>query len=66
MSARFCLEDRSFWHSHGVKEIIKFEDDEDVQNRTHRTAVPSRYVTVPADYFYDDADDVDLTPENKY
>jgi hypothetical protein len=31
----------------------------------HRTVVPSRYVTIPADYFYDDADDVDLTPENK-
>jgi hypothetical protein len=28
--------------------------------------VPSRYVIpIPADYFYDDADDVDLTPPEK-
>jgi hypothetical protein len=50
-----------------VKEIIvKFEDDEDAQNRTPHRRVPSRYVIpIPADYFYDDADDVDLTPAEK-
>ncbi|GKY91922.1 hypothetical protein MPSEU_000163800 [Mayamaea pseudoterrestris] len=47
-----------------VKEIIvKFEDDEDAQGRTPHRRVPSRYVIpLPADYFYDEADDVDLVP----
>eukprot|EP00934_Nitzschia_sp_Nitz4_P006840 Nitzschia sp. Nitz4//scaffold5_size260463//59942//60883//NITZ4_000957-RA/size260463-processed-gene-0.60-mRNA-1//1//CDS//3329555265//6830//frame0 len=47
-----------------VKEIIvKFEDDEDSQGRTPHRRVPSRYVIpVPSQYFYDEADDVDLSP----
>jgi hypothetical protein len=47
-----------------VKEIVvKFEDDEDAQARTPHRRVPSRYVIpLPKDYFYDEADDVDLTP----
>lgn len=46
-----------------VKEIIvKFEDDEDAQGRTPHRRVPARYVIpVPADYFYDEAEDVDLS-----
>ena len=47
-----------------VKEIIvKFEDDEDHSGRTPHRRVPSRYVIpVPVDYFYDEMEDVDLTP----
>ena len=47
-----------------VKEIIvKFEDDEDEQGHTPNRRVPARYVIpIPADYFYEEADDVDLTP----
>uniref|UniRef100_A0A7S2YU48 SGF29 C-terminal domain-containing protein n=1 Tax=Entomoneis paludosa TaxID=265537 RepID=A0A7S2YU48_9STRA len=47
-----------------VKEIIvKFEDDEDAQGRTPHRRVPSRYVIpIPQEYFYDETDDVDLTP----
>jgi SGF29 tudor-like domain len=46
-----------------VKEmIVKFEDDEDTNNRTPHRRVPARYVIpIPADYFYDEAEDVDLT-----
>jgi len=46
-----------------VKEIIvKFEDDEDAQGRTPHRRVPARYVIpIPADYFYEDAEDVDLS-----
>lgn len=47
-----------------VKEIIvKFEDDEDNSGKTPHRRVPSRYVIpVPQQYFYDEAEDVDLTP----
>ena len=47
-----------------VKEmIVKFEDDEDNQGRTPHRRVPSRYVIpLPADYFYDEMEDVDLEP----
>lgn len=47
-----------------VKELIlKFEDDEDENGRTPFRRVPSRYVIpVPSKYFYEDDDDVDLTP----
>jgi hypothetical protein len=47
-----------------VKEIIvKFEDDEDEQGHTPNRRVPARYVIpIPSDYFYEEADDVDLTP----
>lgn len=46
-----------------VKEIIvKFEDDEDSQGRTPNRRVPARYVIpIPADYFYEESDDVDLS-----
>ena len=46
-----------------VKEIIvKFEDDEDAQGRTPHRRVPARYVIpIPADYFYEESDDVDLS-----
>lgn len=46
-----------------VREIIvKFEDDEDAAGRTPHRRVPARYVIpIPADYFYDEAEDVDLT-----
>ena len=46
-----------------VKEmIVKFEDDEDANGRTPHRRVPARYVIpIPADYFYDEADDIDLT-----
>jgi len=46
-----------------VKEmIVKFEDDEDANGRTPHRRVPARYVIpIPANYFYDEADDVDLT-----
>ena len=47
-----------------VKEIIvRFEDDEDQQGRTPHRRVPSRYVIpIPAQYFYDESEDVDFTP----
>jgi SAGA-associated factor 29 len=47
-----------------VKEIIvKFEDDEDAGGRTPHRRVPARYVIpLPAVYFFDDAEDVDLAP----
>lgn len=47
-----------------VKEVIvKFDDDEDSNGRTPHRRVPSRYVIpVPGDYFYDENEDVDLTP----
>merc|ERR1719491_2376672 len=47
-----------------VKELIlKFEDDEDEVGRTPHRRVPSRYVIpLPAAYFHEDDDDVDLTP----
>lgn len=47
-----------------VKEIIvKFEDDEDQQGRTPHRRVPARYVIpLPSQYFYDDEEDVDLSP----
>ena len=47
-----------------VKEIIvKFEDDEDGSGKTPHRRVPSRYVIpVPSQYFYEEAEDVDLTP----
>jgi SAGA-associated factor 29 len=42
--------------------IVKFEDDEDQQGRTPHRRVPSRYVIpLPVNYFYDDAEDVDLS-----
>jgi SAGA-associated factor 29 len=46
-----------------VKEmIVKFEDDEDANGRTPHRRVPARYVIpIPSDYFYDSAEDVDLT-----
>lgn len=49
-----------------VKEIIvKFEDDEDSAGRTPHRRVPSRYVIpIPTQYFYDESDDVDLSPPN--
>ena len=45
-----------------VKEmIVKFEDDEDANGRTPHRRVPARYVIpIPADYFYDEFEDVDL------
>lgn len=48
-----------------VKELIlKFEDDEEAGKTPHRR-VPSRYVIpLPQSYFYEDDDDVDLTPPN--
>ncbi|CAB9511559.1 SGF29 tudor-like domain [Seminavis robusta] len=47
-----------------VKEIIvKFEDDEDQQGRTPHRRVPARYVIpIPNQYFYDESEDVDLSP----
>lgn len=46
--------------------IVKFEDDEDEQKRTPHRRVPSRYVIpLPVEYFYEEADDVDLTPPGK-
>ena len=46
-----------------VREIVvKFEDDEDAQGNTPHRRVPSRYVIpIPADYFYEEAEDVDLS-----
>jgi SAGA-associated factor 29 len=47
-----------------VKEVIvKFEDDEASNGRTPHRRVPSRFVIpVPVNYFYDENEDVDLTP----
>jgi SAGA-associated factor 29 len=46
--------------------IVKFEDDEDDKGRTPHRRVPSRYVIpLPSEYFYEEAEDVDLTPPNK-
>jgi hypothetical protein len=46
--------------------IVKFEDDEDDQSRTPHRRVPSRYVIpIPSQYFYEEAEDVDLTPPSK-
>ena len=48
-----------------VKEIVvQFEDDEDaVTGKTPMRRVPSRYVIpVPSAYFYDEREDVDLSP----
>ena len=47
-----------------VKEVIvKFDDDEDQYGRTPHRRVPSRYVIpAPVDYFYDENEDVDLSP----
>ena len=43
--------------------VVKFEDDEDGAGRTPHRRVPSRYVIpLPSEYFYDAAEDVDLTP----
>ena len=40
--------------------IVKFEDDEE-NGRTPHRRVPARYVIpIPANYFYDEADDIDL------
>ncbi|VEU41541.1 unnamed protein product [Pseudo-nitzschia multistriata] len=49
-----------------VKEIVvQFEDDEDaVTGKTPKRRVPSRYVIpVPSAYFYDEHEDVDLSPQ---
>ena len=41
--------------------IVKFEDDEDANGRTPHRRVPARYVIpIPADYFYDETEDIDL------
>jgi SAGA-associated factor 29 len=50
-----------------VKEVIvKFEDDEDEHGETPHRRVPSRFVIpVPSEYFYEEDDDVDLTPPTK-
>lgn len=46
-----------------VKEmIVRFEDDEDANGRTPHRRVPARYVIpTPQNYFYNEADDIDLT-----
>jgi hypothetical protein len=46
-----------------VKEVIvKFEDDEDGSGKTPHRRVPARYVIpIPADYFYDEIEDVDMS-----
>ena len=45
--------------------IVKFEDDEDDQGRTPHRRVPSRYVIpIPSQYFYEECDDVELTPQS--
>ena len=48
-----------------VKEIVvQFDDDEDATTgKTPKRRVPSRYVIpVPSAYFYDEHEDVDLSP----
>jgi SGF29 tudor-like domain len=49
--------------------IVKFEDDEDGSGKTPHRRVPARYVIpIPADYFYDELEDVDMSlvdPGNK-
>mmetsp|Transcript_12226 Transcript_12226/g.35099 ORF Transcript_12226/g.35099 Transcript_12226/m.35099 type:complete len:314 (+) Transcript_12226:104-1045(+) len=47
-----------------LKEIVvRFEDDEDSTGKTPHRRVPSRYVIpVPSQYFYDETEDIDLTP----
>lgn len=47
-----------------VREMIcKFEDDEDAAGHTPHRRVPSRYVIpLPSTYFYEESQDVDLTP----
>lgn len=46
--------------------IVKFEDDEDEHKNTPHRRVPARYVIpLPADYFYEESEDVDLTPPTK-
>mmetsp|Transcript_325 Transcript_325/g.456 ORF Transcript_325/g.456 Transcript_325/m.456 type:complete len:303 (-) Transcript_325:181-1089(-) len=47
-----------------VKEmILKFEDDENAEGVTPHRRVPARYVIpLPESYFYEDDDDVDLSP----
>lgn len=49
-----------------VKEmIVKFEDDEDDQGNTPHRRVPSRYVIpLPSAYFFEDEDDIDLSPRS--
>eukprot|EP00590_Aulacoseira_subarctica_P002993 CAMPEP_0172417536 /NCGR_PEP_ID=MMETSP1064-20121228/4069_1 /TAXON_ID=202472 /ORGANISM="Aulacoseira subarctica , Strain CCAP 1002/5" /LENGTH=295 /DNA_ID=CAMNT_0013155945 /DNA_START=146 /DNA_END=1032 /DNA_ORIENTATION=+ len=49
-----------------VKElIVKFEDDEDDQGHTPHRRVPSRYVIpLPSAYFFEDEDDIDLSPRS--
>ena len=43
--------------------IVKFEDDEDQAGRTPHRRVPARYVIpLPSEYFYDEQEDVDLSP----
>ena len=43
--------------------IVKFEDDEDMNGLTPHRRIPSRYVIpVPAVYFYESSDDIDLVP----
>lgn len=48
-----------------VKEIVvHFEDDEDQNGKTPKRRVPSRYVIpTPSAYFYDEHEDVDLSPQ---
>ena len=42
--------------------VVKFEDDEDAAGRTPHRRVPSRYVIpLPAEYFHEESEDVDLT-----
>jgi SGF29 tudor-like domain/Sin3 binding region of histone deacetylase complex subunit SAP30 len=46
--------------------IVKFEDDEDENSRTPHRRVPSRYVIpIPSEYFYEESEDIDLTPPAK-
>eukprot|EP00536_Pseudo-nitzschia_multiseries_P005732 jgi/Psemu1/254760/estExt_Genewise1Plus.C_1120026 len=43
--------------------VVQFEDDEDQNGKTPKRRVPSRYVIpVPSAYFYDEHEDVDLSP----
>ena len=46
--------------------IVKFEDDEDSAGRTPHRRVPARYVIpIPKDYFYEEAEDLDLNVTSK-